>query len=371
MELYSPLVLLLLLLLPALAYLARRRRGHAAVKFPSLRDIRQCPVSLRQRLRPLLNVARFVCIALLIIALARPRKGTVLSEISTEGVAIEVVADRSGSMQAEMDYFGQNLNRFEVVKKVFVDFIAGDKKGLTGRSSDLIGLVTFARYADTTCPLALSHNVLLEFLKKTEIVNLRSEDGTAIGDAIALAAARLKKAEEELQRRKTQLVQADDPRSFLRSKSGGDEKESGFVIKSKVIILLTDGINNAGQHDPLAAAELAKKWGIKIYSIGIGSAQAYTTIQTPLGTYKMPTGQNLDERLLKAIAERTGGFYGRADDAETLQKIVKKIDELEITKVKSIQYTQYAELFGPWTLAALLILVLEILARCTILRKVP
>lgn len=363
MELYSPWILLLLLLLPGLAYLARRRRGNASVKFPSLRDIRQCPVSLRQKLRPLLNVARFVCIALLIVALARPRKGTVLSEISTEGVAMEVVADRSGSMQAEMDHFGQTLNRFEVVKKVFSDFIAGNKKNLAGRSGDLIGLITFARYADTTCPLVLSHNVLLEFLKKTEIVRIRSEDGTAIGDAIALAAARLKKAEEELQRRKKQLVQAGEKIP--------DEKESGFVIKSKVIILLTDGINNAGQYDPLQAAELAKEWGIKIYSIGIGSAQAYTTIRTPLGTYKMPTGQNLDERLLKAIAERTGGFYGRADDAETLQKTVEKINELEKTKVKSIQYTQYAELFGPWTLAALLILVLEILARCTILRKVP
>jgi len=301
--------------------------------------------------------------ALLIVALARPRKGTVLSEISTEGVAIEVVADRSGSMQTEMDYFGQKLNRFEVVKKVFSDFISGDKKGLTGRGSDLVGLVTFARYADTTCPLVLSHNVLLEFLKKTEIVRLRSEDGTAIGDAIALAAARLKKAEEEIQQRKVRLIQAGEQTS--------DEQESGFKIKSKVIILLTDGINNAGQYAPLQAAELAKSWGIKIYTIGIGSAQAYTTIQTPLGTYKMPTGQNLDERLLKAIAEKTGGFYGRADNAKTLHQIVEKIDELEKTKVKSIQYTQYAELFSPWTLTALLILVLEMLATCTVFRKIP
>jgi Ca-activated chloride channel family protein len=121
----------------------------------------------------------------------------------------------------------------------------------------------------------------------------------------------------------------------------------------------------------MQAAEMAKKWGIKIYTIGIGSGQAFMTIQTPLGAYKMPTGQTLDEGLLKAIAERTGGFYGRADDAETLLQIVKKIDELEKTEVKSVQYTQYAELFGPWTLAALLVLVLEILAGCTILRKVP
>ena len=363
MELYSPWVLLSFLLLPVLAYLKLRRRTLAAIRFPSLSDIRQCPVSLRQKLRPLLNIVRFVCIALLIIAIARPRKGTVLSEISTEGVAIEVVADRSGSMQAEMDYFGQNMNRFDAVKKVFSDFIVGNKRGLTGRGGDLVGLITFARFADTTCPLVLSHNVLIEFLKKTEIVRIRSEDGTAIGDAIALAAARLKKAEEEIQQRKASLIESGEKNM--------DEQESGFKIKSKVIILLTDGINNAGRYDPIEAAELARKWGIKIYSIGIGSAQAYTTVQTPLGTYKMPTGQNLDEGLLKAIAEKTGGFYGRADDAETLHRIVKRINELEKTEVKSIQYAQYSERFGPWTLGALIMLFLEIMGRCTVFRKIP
>ena len=150
-----------------------------------------------------------------------------------------------------------------------------------------------------------------------------------------------------------------------------DADESGFKIKSKVMILLTDGINNAGQYNPLEAAELAKKWGIKIYTIGIGSAQAYTTIQTALGTYKMPTGQQLDERLLETIAENTGGFYGRADDAKVLRNIVEKIDELEKTEVKSVQYTQFAEHFGPWTLTALLILAAEILASCTVFRKIP
>jgi Ca-activated chloride channel family protein len=363
MELYSPWVLLLLLLIPALVYLKLRRRMFATVRFPSLRDIRQCPVSLRQRFRPLLNVTRFVCIALLIAALARPRKGTVLSEISTEGVAIEVVADRSGSMQAEMDYFGEKLNRFDVVKKVFSDFIAGNKKGLAGRSGDLVGLITFARYADTTCPLVLSHNVLLEFLKKTEIVRIRSEDGTAIGDAIALAAARLKKAEDDIQQRKARLIESGEQNL--------DNSDASFKIKSKVIILLTDGINNTGQYDPLEAAELAKKWGIKIYSIGIGSAQAYTTIQTPLGVYKMPAGQNLDEGLLSTIAQKTGGFYGRADNAETLEKIVEKINKLEKTEVKSIQYAQYSERFGPLALGVLLVLTMEILAGCTVFRKIP
>ena len=363
MQLYSKWALLLLLIVPVLVYLGLRKKRGAAVRFSSLRDIRRCPGSLRLQLRPILNVARYACIVLLIIALARPRKGTVLSEISTEGVAIEVVADRSGSMQAEMDYFGEELNRFEVVKRVLADFIEGNNKGLEGRGNDLVGLVTFARYADTTCPLVLSHGVLLEFLNKTEIVRLRSEDGTAIGDAIALAAARLKKAEDELQERKKRLIESGEKIT--------DKEESGFKIKSKVIILLTDGMNNASQYNPIDAAELAKEWGIKIYTIGIGSAQAYTTIQTPMGTYKMPTGQNLDEGLLQAIAEKTGGFYGRADNAKTLEKIIERIDELEKTEVKSVQYTQYAELFSPWTMAALFILALEILASCTVFRKIP
>ena len=363
MQLYSPWVLLLLLLLPVLAFLGLRKKRSATVRFPSLTNIRNCPVSLRLRLRPLLIILRLACIALLIVALARPRKGTVLSEISTEGVAIEVVADRSGSMQTEMDYYGETLNRFEAVKKVLSDFINGDKKDLAGRNNDLVGLITFARYADTACPMVLTHNVLLEFLKKTEIVRLRSEDGTAIGDAIALAAARLKTAEEDIKKRKARLIRAGEQIP--------EEQESGFKIKSKVIILLTDGMNNAGEYDPVQAAELAKEWNIKIYTIGIGSAQSFTNYQTPWGTYKIPMSQVLDERLLKTIAERTGGFYGRADDAKTLHEIVEKIDELEKTEVKSIQYTQYAELFGPWTTAALLLLVLEMLASCTIFRKIP
>ncbi len=304
-----------------------------------------------------------MCLVLLIVALARPRKGTVISEISTEGVAIEAVVDRSGSMQAEMD-FGEKLNRLEVVKKVLADFIAGGEKGLTGRSSDLIGLITFARYADTVCPLVLSHNVLLEFLKKTEIVRMQSEDGTAIGDAIALAAARLKKAEEEIERRNAQLRQS-------RLEQSDNEEQAGFKIKSKAIVLLTDGRNNVGEYNPLAAAELAKEWGIKIYTIGIGSAQAFTTIKTPLGTYRMPTSQDLDEGLLKAIAEKTGGFYSRADDVEALRNIVKKIDQLEKTNVKSIQYTQYAERYGFLTLSALVLLTFEILAGCSVFRKIP
>ncbi|MBN2313883.1 MAG: VWA domain-containing protein [Sedimentisphaerales bacterium] len=363
MQLYSPWALLLLLVVPVLAYLMLRKKGTAAVRFPSLVIMRNCSLSWRIRFRPLLKVARLVCVILLITSLARPRKGTVLLEISTEGVAIEAVVDRSGSMETEMDYYGQKLNRLEVVKKVLSDFIEGDKKDLKGRSNDLVGLITFARYADTKCPLVHSHNVLIEFLKKTHLVTIRNEDGTAIGDAVALAAARLRKAEEEIYQRKKQLASAGEKIS--------DANESGFKIKSKAIILLTDGINNAGQYDPLEATELAKKWGIKIYTIGIGSGQAFRTVQMLGTTFRMPAEQNLDERLLKTIAENTGGFYGRADDAEALRTIIEKIDELEKTEVKSVQYTQFAERFGPWTLAALLVLGAEILAGCTVFRKIP
>jgi Ca-activated chloride channel family protein len=362
MQFYSAWALLLLLGLPFLAYWMVQRRRTAAVRFPSLGDVKNCPVSWRVKVRPVLTAARLVCIAFLVVALARPRKGTVLSEISAEGVAIEAVVDHSGSMAAEMDYYGQKLNRLEVVKKVLADFVSGDEKGLGGRSGDLIGLVIFARYADTVCPLVLSHNVLREFLKRAQIVRLRSEDGTAIGDAIALAAARLRKAEQEIERQRAQLT---------LSAGQNNEEQAGFKIKSKAIILLTDGRNNTGRHHPIEAAELAKDWGIKIYTVGIGSAEAYTTIQTVMGSFKIPSQQDLDEALLKRIAEVTGGFYSRADDAKAMREIVEKIDSLEKSEVKSVQYTEFAERFGPWTLAVLAVLALEMLAGTTVFRKIP
>lgn len=364
MEWYSPWALLLLLMLPVLGYFMLRRKRGAAVKFPSLVDMKHCPVSWRLRLRPVLVVLRLLALALLILALARPRKGTVLSEVSTEGVAIEAVVDHSGSMRTEMDYGSEKLDRLEVVKRVLTDFIEGDKKGLHGRTGDLIGLVTFAKYADTVCPLVLSHGVLTEFLKQTQIVRIQSEDGTAIGDGIALAAARLKKAEEELQRRNSQF-------GFGPDGSTERQSSSNFTIKSKIMVLLTDGRHNVGKYHPLEAADLAKKWGIKIYTIGIGSGQGYTTVRSPLGTFRVPVTEELDEGLLKAIADKTGGFYSRADDADALRQVVKKIDDLEKTEVKSVQYMQYAEQFGWWTLPALALLGLEMLAGCTVFRKIP
>jgi Ca-activated chloride channel family protein len=359
-DLYSPWVLLLLLTLPVLVWLMVRRKRQPAVKFSNLAAVKGYSPSWRQRFRPLLIVLRVVCIACLIFALARPRKGTMISQISTEGVAIEMVVDRSGSMGTEMPYGGQTLSRLDVVKRVFTDFVKGDKKDFKGRGSDMVGLVTFARYPDTVCPLVQNHEVLTQFLKRASVARLQSEDGTAIGDAVALAAARLYKAEDELKRRTAALA--------------GDAAKSGeeFTIKSKIMVLLTDGNNNYGKYDPLEAAALAKKWGIKIYAIGVGGGQSFVTMQTPMGTYKMPTGgQELDEQLLKAMAEQTGGFYARAEDADALKGICKKIDDLEKTKVTSVQYTQYAERFSIWAWVALGALIAEILASCTIFRKIP
>jgi Ca-activated chloride channel family protein len=337
--------------------------GVAAVRFSSLAAFRSCWISWRIRLRPVLIAARLVCLALLIVALARPRKGTVLSEVSAEGIAIEAVVDRSGSMRAEMDYEGRKLTRLETVKEVLADFIRGDDRRFEGRAGDLIGLVTFARYSDTVCPLVHSHHVLLEFLKQTRNVELESEDGTAIGDALALAAARLKKAEEEIARRRAQLdLTGGDPNASTNT--------ADFRIKSKIIVLLTDGRHNAGDYVPMAAADLARQWGIKIYTIGIGGGQSFTTVQTPFGTMRVPAQDDLDEGLLKAVAEKTGGFYSRADDAEALVQVVEKINTLEKTSVKS-QVIQYAECFQWWTWPALAVLLAEILASCTVFRKIP
>ncbi|HPY78131.1 MAG TPA: VWA domain-containing protein, partial [Anaerohalosphaeraceae bacterium] len=164
MQLYSPWALLLLALVPLILFLTRRRGLWANVRFSSLRNIRQAGVSWRIRFRGLLGLARILCIVLLVLALARPRQGSKHSIQSTKGVVMELVVDRSGSMQAEMEYQGQRLNRLEVVKKVLADFIKGGN-GLEGRPNDLMGLITFARYADTIAPLVHSQDALLGFLK--------------------------------------------------------------------------------------------------------------------------------------------------------------------------------------------------------------
>lgn len=350
--LYSPWAIVLLLLVPLLIVMRLKRSSNAAIKFSSLSKFQRYSASWRQRLRPLLFITRLLCVILLVIALARPRKGMRIEQISTEGVAMMIAVDRSGSMGEAMMYQGQKLNRLEVVKRVVADFITGDGKDYQGRIGDMIGLVTYARYADTQCPLVRGNTIITDFLKETQLVTQRAEDGTAIGDGLAVAAARLQKAESQI----------TEDQARLGAKP--QKTDQDFEIKSKIIILLTDGMNNAGQYDPLEVSKLAAEWGIKIYTIGMGS-QVHQQ-----GWFSM-MGPSLDERLLNQIAAETGGFYARADNAEQLRKIYKKIDALEKTDVKSIEYVDYAEQFGPWAMTALGLLLFEILAASTIFRKIP
>lgn len=353
MKLDAPWVLVLLLVIPVLIYFYLHRYRRPGVRFSSTANVGVVGKSWRQRFAWVPFALRLITITLLIIAIARPQEGKEQIRDVSSGIAIEMVVDRSGSMGAEMEFYGVNINRLEVVKKVFREFVNGKDKTLPGRPNDVIGMIVFARYPNTICPLTLAHGALDEFLKAVHLVRRQEEDGTAIGDAIALAAARLKTAEETI------LAQSPDRKNYK--------------IKSKVIILLTDGQNNFGKRSPLDSATLAREWGIKIYTIGIGSSEGYTTISTPFGDYKMPVGSDfgMDEATLKRIAEMTGGVYRRAESGEALVSIYKEIDRLEKSEISTLRYLDYRELFVPLALAALICLMLEAAVQATIWRQIP
>ena len=269
-------------------------------------------------------------------------------------------------MEAEMDYDGQQLTRFETVKRVLADFVKGGHD-MPGRPNDLLGLITFAGYADTVCPLAHAHDALLSFLKQTDTAKTRNEDGTAIGDGITLAVARLVTASEDLARRNAALkggtTDQDNPDNSATT--------PGFEIESKAIILLTDGQNNRGEHSPLEAAQWARDNDITIYTVGIGSDESYRRSQNMFGAFLLPSRSDLDEGLLKQIAETTNGFYSRADNAAALRDIYKRIDELEKSQIETVQYSRYDERFAPLAFTALLMLAAEMILSCTLFRKIP
>ena len=343
---------LLLLAIPALVYLRARLGRRGSLRFSTTQHARQAGRSLRQRLLLLPMALRLLALALLVVALARPQLGKERIRDVSRGVAIEMVVDRSGSMGAEMDFGGERLNRLGVVKEVFKEFLFGNKKSLSGRPNDLVGMVAFARYADTVCPLTLGHGALGRFLESVKLVRLRSEDGTAIGDAVALAAARLNKADETLKRQ-------------IRDGS------KDYTIKSKIIIVLTDGRNNAGKRSVEYGAELAKKWGIKIYSIGVGG-EGLQRVRDPFGGFFLRAGfGGVDESSLKRLAETTGGMYRLAQDADALRAIYKEIDKLERSEIESVRFLDYKELFAPFAMGALALLFLQVALSCTLFRKIP
>jgi len=352
MHFESPWAFLLLIIIPALLILRRDTLKRGAIRFSTTGNAAKAGRSLRRRIYQLPTIIRLLALVCLVIALARPQTGREQILDISKGIAIEMVVDRSGSMGAEMEYDGRQMTRLDVVKKVFKNFALGDDKDLPGRPDDLIGMIAFARYPDTICPLTLAHGALSPFLDTIKLVQARSEDGTAIGDALALAAAHLEKADEALTRQRP-----------------GTKKT--YQIKSKVIILLSDGENNAGKRDPLQAAKLAADWGIKVYAIAIGGGDAVQSIRTPFGVYKVPVSQRVDNSALKQVAEKTGGFFREATDAGSLSAIYKEIDQLEKSEIESVKFVDYNESFLPFALLGLILICFEILLSNTIFRKIP
>jgi len=352
MQFNTPWAFLFLLAIPVVVYFHRYRRRGVAFRFSSTRNAAASGRSLRQRCLHAPLLLRVLALVFLTLALARPQQGLERVRDVSEGVAIEMIVDRSGSMGAEMAYGRERLNRLEVVKRVFEEFVNGNDKDLPGRGNDLIGMIAFARYADTICPLTLGHGALSRFLENVNLVQRKREDGTAIGDAIALAAARLQTAEESVAK---QVQETGDV----------------YDIKSKIIILLTDGKNNTGKRHPLEATKLAAEWGIKIYTIGVGGGESMTRMPGLLGDFLMRSESGLDDQTLKAIANETGGIYRQADNADALRAVYKEIDELEKSEIESVRFVDYREWFAPFALAALLCVALEIVLSCTVLRRIP
>ncbi len=352
MRFESPWTFVLLLLLPVLLYWGHTRKQRAALRFSSVHLLQAAGISPRQRLLSLLPALRVAALVFLVIALARPQQGQERVHDVSQGIAIEMVVDRSGSMRAPMRFGGQERTRLDVVKSVFEEFVHGDGDNLEGRPNDLVGLVSFARYADTICPLTLGHDALSQFMKKIDLVQQKSEDGTAIGDALALAAARLRTAEQTLEQQ-----HKIDP--------------DAYELKSRIIILLTDGCNNVGKREPLEAAAMAKEWGIKIYTIGVGELEGQQTISTFMGPIALPGAPALDEKTLSALAKETGGIYRHAADAKALRAVYEEINQLEKSEIESVRYLDYREYFTPFALAALLCLLVEVVLRNTLFRSIP
>lgn len=327
----DPWVLLFLLVLPLVGLLARLRKTDSAFIFSSEELLKDIKPTFRQRIRRLPLSLRIIALGLAIIALARPQSMLEGTKTTSEGVDIVLALDTSTSMLAEDFRIGpRRVNRFEIVKQVVKEFIQK-------RKDDRIGMVAFAARAYTVCPLATDYGWVNENLDRVSVGMI--EDATAIGSAIASSSNRLRTSK----------------------------------TKSKVIILLTDGVNNAGTISPLVAAEAARALGIKIYAIGIGTKGL---VPYPFkDAYGRTVYQNIpidmDENILKKVAEVTGGKYYHATDTETLRKIYDDINRLEKSVIEHLGYREYSELFLYFLIPAIILLILEILLSNTIFMKVP
>lgn len=317
---------MLLLLVPMIIwYLARKEKKRASLQVSSLRGFEGKTVSWRHHLRHLLFVFRLMAVTLLIMILARPQSSEQMRNVTTEGIDIVMAIDVSSSMLAR-DF---KPDRLEASKNVATEFIAG-------RPADRIGLVVFSGESFTQCPLTTDHAVVTNLLR--EVKSGIIEDGTAIGMGLANAINRL--------------------------------KESSAI--SKVVILLTDGVNNMGEVDPLTAAEIAGTFGIRLYTIGVGSrGMAPYPVNTPYGIQMRNMEVEIDEEMLQRISDMTDGRYFRATDIETLREIYAEIDKLEKSKIDVTEYSKKEEEYPLFALFALLFVFAELILQNTFLRTAP
>ncbi len=317
---------LLLILIPLIVwYVIKLSKTQASFKLASTNAFKDVKPGFRVYMRHLPILLRILSIALIIIVIARPQSVNSWEETETQGIDIVLALDVSGSM------LSQDLqpDRLQAAKKVASEFI-------TDRNNDNIGLVVFAGESFTQCPLTTDHKVLLNLLNEIEFGII--EDGTAIGLGLATSVNRLKDSE----------------------------------TSSRVVILLTDGTNNSGQIAPLTAADLARSYGIRVYTIGVGTTgMAPTPVQTPFGIRMQNMKVDIDEKTLTDIAVMTGGQYFRAQDTESLRMVYDEIDEMEKYLISVQNVTQRKEAFLPFALAALALILLELLLRRTWLRNIP
>lgn len=319
--------LLLLLLLPLLLWYFYYQDKRRAIVFriSTTEGIRSFGKSWKVKWRPLLHVLRSIAFVMFVIALARPQKTNVSETIDSEGIDIVLSMDISGSMLAE-DF---KPNRLGAAKDNAIKFI-------DARPTDRIGLVIFSGESFTQCPITIDHNVLKDQL--SQIKSGMLQDGTAIGDGLATAVDRLRDARG----------------------------------KSRIVILMTDGVNNVGKVGPELALEIAKAYKVRVYTIGIGTeGEALSPVQTPFGERKQMVPVQIDESLLKKIAKETGGNYYRATGNSKLESIYKEIDKLEKTSIEVNAYKHYGELFFWFAFTGVAALLLELLLALTLFKRLP
>jgi Ca-activated chloride channel homolog len=321
----EPLFLYFLVVVPAMIifYLLKQQNVSASFRMPGLQPFSNTGTTFRHYLRHILFALRVAGVTLLILVLARPQKTDKFQDVSTEGIDIVLTQDISGSMLAR-DF---KPDRLDAAKNIATEFISG-------RPYDRIGLVVFSGESFTQCPITTDHAVLINLLR--EIQSGMIEDGTAIGMGLATAVNRIK-----------------------------DSK-----AKSKVIILLTDGVNNRGEIAPATAADIAKTFGIRVYTIGVGTqGMAPYPVQTPYGLQYQDMPVEIDEGILQEIAEKTGGKYFRATDNNKLIQVYKEIDKLEKSKIDVRQFTRKEEKYFLPALIAFCFLLFEIVIRNTIYKN--